>query len=232
MWYAGELATSHRSNFVKFYDLRERVIPPEQLRESVSDRDQIDWLCRNALDRLGFASAGEVQRFWGATSAAEVKTWLASASDQLGEVDIETASGDWIRCFAPANLDALLSNTTTPTSRLRIINPFDPIARDRDRLLRLFGFDYRIEIFVPPAKRKWGYYVYPLLEGDRFVGRIELKADRKKAELAVKQLWAEHNVKWTSARAEKLDAELARLAQLVDAQIVMWDCPKEAMVAG
>lgn len=228
MWYAGELATSHRSNFIKYYDLRDRVIPQHYLTGNSADSDQIDWLCRNALNRLGFATPGEVQRFWAATSAAEVKSWLESVSDQLEVAEIETAAGDWMKCFAPANLEALLSDTTAPTSRLRIINPFDPVARDRDRLLRLFGFDYRIEIFVPPARRKWGYYVYPLLEGDRFVGRIELKSNRKKGALEVKQLWAENGITWTRAREDKLDAELVRLARLVDAQAIDWQCSRHS----
>jgi uncharacterized protein len=232
LWYAGELATSHRSNFIKYYDLRERVIPPQHLTQSLADADQIDWLCRSALDRLGFATPGEVQRFWAATSAAEVKSWFAGVSDQLEVVEIETAAGDWVKCFGPCNLEELLNATKPPTSRLRIINPFDPVARDRDRLLRVFGFDYRIEIFVPPAKRKWGYYVYPLLEGDRFVGRIELRADRKKAVLEVKQLWAEHGIAWTGTRAEKLDAELGRLARLVDAQTIDWRCPRDVRPTG
>ncbi|MFN0047461.1 MAG: winged helix-turn-helix domain-containing protein [Sphingorhabdus sp.] len=232
MWYAGELATSHRSNFVKYYDLRERVIPQYHLTGNSADSDQIDWLCRGALDRLGFATPGEVQRFWGAVSAAEVRSWLAVVSDQLEVAEIETAAGDWMKCFAPANLEALLNDATAPTSRLRIINPFDPVARDRDRLLRLFGFDYRIEIFVPPAKRKWGYYVYPLLEGDRFVGRIEIRSDRKKGLLEVKQLWAENGVTWTNAREGKLDAELSRLARLVDAKAIDWQCSRQAEPAG
>lgn len=228
LWYAGELATSHRSNFVKFYDLRERVIPERHLAVVTADAEQIDWLCRGALDRLGFATPGEVQRFWGAVSAAEARGWLAGVSGQLLEVEIETASGEWLRCFAPANLETLLNAATAPSSRLRIINPFDPAARDRDRLARLFGFDYRIEIFVPPTQRKWGYYVYPLLEGDRFVGRIELKADRKRGALEVRRLWAEPGVKWTAGRADKLDAELARLGQLIDAGTIDWKCARLA----
>lgn len=228
MWYAGELATSHRTNFVKHYDLRERVIPAHLLTGHPGDSEQIDWLCRGALDRLGFATPGEVQRFWGAVSAAETKGWLGGVAEQLQPAEIETASGDWFKCFAPANLEAHLSAAVTPTSRLRIVNPFDPAIRDRDRLLRLFGFDYRIEIFVPPAQRKWGYYVYPLLEGDRFVGRIELKSDRKKGLLEVKRLWSEPGVKWTTTRSDKLDAELVRLAQLVDAQTIAWTCSRGA----
>lgn len=228
MWYAGELATSHRTNFVKHYDLRERVIPAHLLSGHPEDAEQIDWLCRGALDRLGFATHGEVQRFWGAVSAAETKTWLGGVTEQLQPVEIETAAGDWFKCLAPANLEAHLNAAVTPTSRLRIVNPFDPAIRDRDRLLRLFGFDYQIEIFVPPAQRKWGYYVYPLLEGDRFVGRIELKSDRKKGLLEVKRLWAEPGVQWTGTRSSKLDAELGRLAQLIDAQTVAWGCSRAA----
>ncbi|MCF6222017.1 MAG: winged helix DNA-binding domain-containing protein, partial [Robiginitomaculum sp.] len=111
------------------------------------------------------------------------------------------------------------------TSRLRIINPFDPAIRDRTRLLRLFGFDYRIEIFVPAAKRKWGYYVYPLLQGDKFVGRIEIKADRKAGTLTVKNVWKEAGVKWTANRANKLTAELNRLARMIGVKTLNWDCP-------
>ena len=111
-----------------------------------------------------------------------------------------------------------------PTSRLRILNPFDPVVRDRDRLKRLFGFDYRIEIFVPAAKRQWGYYVFPLLEGDRFIGRIEAKADRAKATLEIIALWREASVKWTAPRARKLEAELARFARFAGLDSVSWAC--------
>jgi uncharacterized protein len=69
-------------------------------------------------------------------------------------------------------------------------------------------------------------------EGDRFVGRVELKADRKKAVLAVSQLWTEYGIRWTNARAEKLGAELGRLARLVDAHTIDWICPRYAKSAG
>jgi uncharacterized protein len=228
LWYAGELATSHRSNFIKYYDLRERVIPQRYLTKKIDDFEQVDWLCRGALNRLGFATLGEVQRFWGATTAAEVKGWSKNMSDELQQAEVETAAGDWMKCWAPANLDEILNDMKVPTSHLRIINPFDPVARDRNRLMRLFGFDYRIEIFVPAAKRIWGYYVYPLLENDRFVGRVELKHDRKKRVLFVKRLWAEDGVQWTVTRKEKLEAELLNLAKLIDTQSIKWQCSRHA----
>ena len=105
---------------------------------------------------------------------------------------------------------------------MRILNPFDPAIRDRKRLLRLFGFDYTVEMFVPAAKRTWGYYVYPLLEGDRFVGRIEVKADRKAGTLNVLSVWWEPKVKATSARLNKLNAELDRMARFVGVDDIIW----------
>ena len=78
-------------------------------------------------------------------------------------------------------------------------------------------------MFVPAAKRQWGYYVYPLLEGDRFVGRIEVKANRKAGQLRVLRVWSESKVKWTSARAAKLEAELARMLRFVGLENVIWE---------
>lgn len=222
MWYAGELSTSHRENFTKFYDLSERVIPDELRAHVPSDENQIDWLCRNALDRMAFGSEGDIQRFWDAVTNAEAKTWAAQNEADLVPVEIICADKSVVCVLAPPDIEQRLSDVQAPTSRLRILNPFDPVIRDRNRLKRLFGFDYTVEMFVPAAKRQWGYYVYPLLEGDRFVGRIEIKADRKARRLNVLRIWNEPKVRWTAARAEKLEAELARMARFVGLQHVIW----------
>ncbi|MEL6323856.1 MAG: crosslink repair DNA glycosylase YcaQ family protein, partial [Pseudomonadota bacterium] len=215
LWYAGELSTAHRENFTKFYDLTERVIPQEYREQETSDEAQIDWLCHAALDRMAFGSEGDIQRFWNAVDTVEAKRWIAQRSGGLVPVDIEAADGTRRPAFAPGDIEARIASVPAPTSRLRILNPFDPVIRDRTRLRRLFGFDYTIEMFVPASKRQWGYYVYPLLEGDRFVGRIEVKADRKAGQLIVLNLWPEPGVKWTGARAAKLQSELERLARFV-----------------
>lgn len=214
MWYAGELSTSHRERFTKFYDLTERVIPKAHLSNVPSDEAQIDWLCRAALDRMAFGSEGDIQRFWDAADKAEVKTWVAEQGE-LVSVEIECADRSWMSALAPGDIETRLADASAATSRLRILNPFDPVIRDRKRLQRLFGFEYTVEMFVPAAKRRWGYYVYPLLEGDRFVGRIEVKANRKAGRLNVLNLWPEPQLNWTGARAAKLEAELSRLARFV-----------------
>ncbi|MEM7438866.1 MAG: crosslink repair DNA glycosylase YcaQ family protein [Pseudomonadota bacterium] len=213
MWYAGDLATCFRENFVKHYNLPERVFPSDLRAAEHTDTTMVDWLNRAALDRLWVAAPGEIQRFWEAMSAVECRAWL-DAQNWLVPVEVETAERTWVAALALPDIADRVADVTDPTARLRIINPFDPAIRDRVRLKRLFGFDYTNEMFVPAAKRRWGYYVYPLLEGARFVGRIEVKADRAKDVMWVTGFWPEPRVKWTRARFDKLAAELGRFARL------------------
>ncbi len=224
MWYAGELSTCHREGFTKFYDLTERVIPETFRPPRLPKEQEVDWLCNAALDRMSFGTLSEIRKFWEATDVAEVKDWSNRAD--LVPVEIQNKDRSWTSGFAPADIETRLQTLKAPTSRLRILNPFDPVIRDRDRLERLFGFEYRVEMFVPAAKRKWGYYVFPLLEGDRFVGRIEVKAERKTNQLNVNALWSEPGITWTQARNDKLDKELVRLGRFSDCRDVNWCCPR------
>lgn len=222
MWYCGELATCHRVHFNKYYDLAERVFPQALSEGGLTDHDQVDWLCHAALDRIGFGAPGDVQRYWDAVSAKEVRSWLEHSGSKLQAVEIETAQGEWVKGYAPGDIEERLAAVTPPTNRLRILNPFDPVIRDRNRLSRLFGFDYRVEMFVPAAKRIWGYYVFPIIEGSRFVGRIEIKADRKKSVLSVIGFWPEDGVRWPASRHEKLTSELDRMRRFIGVDTVTW----------
>ena len=78
----------------------------------------------------------------------------------------------------------------------------------------MFGFFYRIEVFVPAAKRQYGYYVFPILEGDRLVGRIDAKAERDADRLHVRALWPEEGVRFGAGRLTRLEAALQRVARL------------------
>ena len=96
-----------------------------------------------------------------------------------------------------------------------MLNPFDPLVRDRARLSHLFGFDYRIEIYVvPAAKRRYGYYVYPVLDGTRLVGRIEARARRERDRLCVEGWWPEPGSRPSATRARRIERELERFARL------------------
>lgn len=223
LWYAGELATSHREKFKKYYDVPHRVIPDHIRSKSVDDGEQVNWLCNAALERMSFGSLREIREFWDATKKQEVEDWYTINKDNLVKIKYQNSNKEWIEALAPADIEDRLSKLQPLSSQIRIINPFDPAIRDRNRLSLIFGFDYKIEIFVPAAKRRWGYYVYPLLEGDKFVGRIELKADRKEGQLNVTNFWPEPHVKWGTGRNKKLTSELSRLARFVGLQNIHWN---------
>ena len=102
------------------------------------------------------------------------------------------------------------------SNRLRILSPFDPALRNRARTEEIFGFSYRIEVFVPAARRQYGYYVFPILEGSALIARIEIKANRKKNLTEIIGFWPEAKVRFNAARTERLIAELKRICLLVE----------------
>lgn len=224
-WHTGALAVARREAFQKVYDLSERVLPARH-RETPADHEAtIDWACRGALERLTFATSGELAAFWDLATPAEAAAWCKAAAGQdLVEVTFETADGSKPRaCYALPSLLDKLGAPPEPPGRLRVLSPFDPLLRDRTRCQRLFGFAYRIEVFVPEAKRRYGYYVFPLLEGDRFVGRIDMKHLRDEASLRVKALWPERKVRWGKGRQAALESELERLRRFTGAERVAFD---------
>ena len=148
LWYAGELATCHRDGFTKYYDLAERVFPEDLRRQDIPEQDQVDWLCHAAIDRLGIGTQGEIRKFWEATDVADVADWASRHAGSLVPVEVQSAGGSWSRALAAPDIEAWLAALVPPTSRLRILNPFDPAIRDRARLKRLFGFYYTVEMFV------------------------------------------------------------------------------------
>jgi uncharacterized protein YcaQ len=83
-------------------------------------------------------------------------------------------------------------------NHVTLLSPFDPLTRNRDRAIRLFEFDYKIEIYVPEPKRVYGYYTLPLLQNGNLVGRIDLKSERKTGDLLVQSAWHELDVKPTA----------------------------------
>lgn len=242
-WRTGELAICRREGFQKVYDLSERVIPDHRRKKDHPDEAAfIDWACRSALQRLGAATSGEVARFWDLITPKEAAAWCAGARSrgdiigvsvapwadgELGGGGKPGAGGKVGAAFALPDVPDALETLPEPLKRVRVLSPFDPMIRDRKRCLRLFGFDYRIEVFVPAAQRTYGYYVFPLLEGARFIGRIDMKHIRERDALEVYGLWMEPGVKLTKGRRQALEAELDRHRKFVGASRV--DFPDAAL---
>ncbi len=218
LWRSGALCVVGRDGFKKRYDLTERVLE-EALCDAAQMPDEaqtIDWCCDHALTRLGFATHGELAAFWAHVTPAEAKVWCAAelAQGRLEEIQITGADGSVKVAYARPGLDQDPALGAAPTNRLRVLSPFDPALRDRKRAQRLFGFDYRVEMFVPEPKRIYGYYVFPILQGDRLVGRVDMKAFRDQDTLRVRALWPEPKVRWGVERQRAFKGELQRLIRL------------------
>lgn len=215
LWHTGQLAVSGRQGFQKLYDIPQKCYAEAQMPPCSDSGEAVDWFCSQALDRLGFATSGELAAFWANVTPTEAKDWVTRAlSDgRVEEIDVICVDGKTRKSIAwPGAVDEA-ATLPAPPARVRILSPFDPALRDRNRAERLFGFSYRIEIFVPAARRQYGYYVFPILEGDSVIGRIDMKADRDGDALNVTKLWLEPGVRPAKGRLAKLEAELGRMAR-------------------
>ena len=214
LWRSGQLAICHRQGFRKFYDLTERVIPAENLNSRMDNAEIVDWAMSSALQRLGFATSGELAAFFEIVTRDEAKAWCAEAiaAQRIVEVDVEMADGSTRCSFTTEDILDAASSLPEPSSRIRLLSPFDPALRDRARAERLFGFHYRIEIFVPEPKRQYGYYVFPVMQGDRMIGRIDAK--RSGTALAVRAFWPEVGTRVGKGRVSALMSELERVVAL------------------
>ena len=226
LWRSGKLSVCRRAGFQKVYDLTERVIPEPHRLHLPDPEETVDWACREALARLGFGTSGEIAAFWDLITPEEAKQWCgrALAAGDIQEVDVTGADGRTKRkVFVFPETLAEIAGLPAPPARIRILSPFDPMLRDRKRAERLFGFHYRIEVFVPEPKRQYGYYVFPVLEGDRLAGRIDMKALRNEDRLHVRAFWPEQGVKPSKGRLQKLAAELDRVARFAGCSAVTYE---------
>ncbi len=205
----GDLMCSARTaGFARLYDLPERVLPPG-LDVSVPSEDEADrYLLRRGLDSLGVATALEMADYYrlrGPAVRAAIKALAGEGA--IAQVEVE----GW-KQPAYASLTALAGSLEPPEHEPTFLAPFDNLMWHRDRVERIFGFHYRVEIYVPEPKRQYGYYVLPLLARGALVGRADLKLDRQASALRVRGLWLE-------AGAEPGDAEAAlqRMARQLNA---------------
>ena len=225
LWRTGVLSISGRDNFQKIYDLTDRVIPVPHRTPMPDSGTHIDWACASALDRLGFATAAELAAFWAAIPIPAAREWCGRAlkEGRIIELGVEGADGGLRPSFAWPDAVQQACDLPPAPPRIRILSPFDPALRDRARAERLFGFYYRIEVFVPEAKRQYGYYVFPVLEGERIIGRIDAKAFRDENTLRVRAFWPEPGVVMGKGRLARLEEALTRLARFSDCDLVGYE---------
>lgn len=182
-FYMGRVAVSERVGMVKTYDLIERHFGWDRLPRPASERDTATYLLDRAIRAQGLVSLDSI-------TYGDVK-WKAAVSrliearvrrKELVPVAVEDA-GKQVHWSEPATLEAVHA----PSEPVHILSPFDPLIIQRKRLRHFFGYDHVFEAYVPKAKRRYGYFALPVLEGDRIVAVLDLKTDRAARRLLVQQ---------------------------------------------
>lgn len=186
LFWKGEVAATRRaSDFARLYDLPERVLPASALETPTPDEDDARReLIVQAVRHLGVGTLHDIADYH-RQRLTDIRPHVASLV-QSGDV-VEVSVDGWSQ---PAYALPNLYIPQTVDARA-LLSPFDPVVWFRDRDERLFDLHYRIEIYTPAAKRRYGYYVLPFLLGDRIVGRFDLKADRARQTLLVQASWVE-----------------------------------------
>ncbi len=201
----GEVAARRRPNdFARLYDLAERMIPADVLAlPGPPAHEAKKELLVRAAKHHGVGTAADLTDYH---RLAHTRTLLAELVEE-GRLVPASVEG-WSQA-AFTHPDATIPRRVSARA---LLSPFDPVVWNRDRIERLFGFHYRIEIYVPAAKRRYGYYVLPFLLGDELVARVDLKADRASATLLVQSAFGETGIDEQYVAGE-LAAELTSMAQ-------------------
>jgi uncharacterized protein len=188
---AGVVGLARRDGNVRNYDLLERLLPTEVLAQEVPVRDQLRHKLLSRYRAHGLLGPGGAGGTFARIAEPRERNELRKELVELGAlepVDLEGVRG---KRFVLTEELALLESRPETTPSVAFIAPFDSLLWDTGLLASLFGFEYVWEGFFPPAKRRWGYYVLPIVFGDRFVGRIEPRIDRDRASVEVLGVWWE-----------------------------------------
>ena len=208
-----------RKNFQKIYDLRERILSPDINTTEPTDEEHAEHLIFSTVKQHGLVTKNEIvyQKFY---SPPALKIVLKKLIDENLVVPVKVENLKLEYYTTETTLNKL--NVLLPAPRLRqagnepnelihILSPFDNFMIQRKRINSLFGFDYVIECYVPASKRKYGYYCLPVLYGDKFIGRIDAKADRVNDTLTVINLFSEKGIKKSELK-KRVKPKLIELA--------------------
>lgn len=219
MYFRGNLVVHHKKSTIKYYDLAENWISAELLNAPEPYPDELEhqkWRVQRRIGAVGL--------LWNKPSDAWLNIW-GLKSDQRNEIfkrllledKIIEITVDGIKeklyCLSSDRtlLEAVLQGPELK-ARCELIAPLDNMLWDRRLIKALFDFDYKWEIYTPKAQRKYGYYVLPLLYGDRLIGRVETLRDRKAKTLVLKNIWYEKQVKQTKKLQSAIDDCMCRFA--------------------
>ena len=211
LFHAGQLMITERRSFQRIYDLTERVLPPGVDTTPPQPDEMARFVVRRVLGRQGFAAPDSIRWGWRRSDAVDAAIGELIDAGEIVRVAVEGLERDHV-ALASA-LEAMPRRTGRRGKRpLHILSPFDSLVMNRGRLRALFGFDCKLECYMPEPKRRWGYFCLPILWGDEFIGRLDAKAERKPKTLTVRKLMFEAGFKDFDAMLSPLAAELRAFA--------------------
>jgi uncharacterized protein YcaQ len=215
MFYCGALVSGGRSGFKRIYALPEQVLPSKLMENAPAPEAAQKILLTRAAKSLGIGSQRDLADYFRIPA-----TKVTHLLDELVEEKVlqRLAVEGWnVGGYALANLNLEPEQHKGTT----VVSPFDPICWNRDRTSRIFGFDYKIEIYVPEPKRTYGYYSLPVLHNGNLIARLDLKSNRQENTLQVQSSWAEESArfKFPSSAVSKHLTQIAKWQGLRSIQI-------------
>lgn len=218
MYFKGELGIHHKKGTLKYYDLIENCMPSYVLAEPdpyPSDFDHRKWRVWQRIGSVGLLWNRASDAWLGidGLKSEERNAIFAQLTEEgkILEVRVE-GIGESLYCRAEdAQMAEFIKSRPKLKKRCEFIAPLDNMLWDRKLITALFDFDYKWEIYTPKEQRRYGYYVLPVLYGERFVGRVEPVYDRKSRKLEIRNIWYEQEGKLTKTLAESVEKAAGRL---------------------
>ncbi len=210
LWLQGRVGVGGRIGGERLWDVFERCLPPDAPALDLSDDEAEREAALRAVRMLGVARPAHVRAHFLRRRYRRLPDTLAAltGAGRLERVAVAGLGDAWYA--APEDLDGV--GALRPGSRTTILSPFDNLLCDRARAAELFGFEHRLEIYVPPAQRRWGYYVLPILHRERIVARADAAIDAGAGVLNVHALHREPGVRRSAALDRAVARALERLA--------------------
>ena len=219
----GILLIHHKTGSRKYYDLADKYFPADLLRAPNPCRDEeafTDWRICRRIGAVGLLWNRNSTAWLGISMTTEQRNASFDRLEKSGSITAVQVEGIRFPLYMLSDdlplMKSVLDGQADVKARLEFLAPLDPMLWDRKLIEAIWSFQYSWEIYTPAVKRKYGYYVLPVICGDRFIGRIEPKADRKSNILTVQNIWLEPGVRRTKKLSGQIDKAIQRLAKVND----------------
>ena len=226
----GTIVVASRAGGQNLWDLAERVLPAWTPRDRLSERQVVARAAEKSLRALGVATPRHIKWHFTRHNYPGLPAVLAGLEKNgtITRVSVEARRGEplgkepwYVHTDDLPRLESLSNGEWQP--RTVLLSPFDNLICDRARGLQLFDFDFRIEIYVPAAKRQYGYYVLPIVHGDRIIGRVSPMMDRARGRLNIEAVYAEPGAPLTRATGQAVAGAIQELAGFLGAKSIEYD---------